>query len=137
VDARIKSGHSVLEVLSDNADPGAGALDAAFEYIAHAQLAADLLRIDRPAPVSERSISAHHEHARDARQIGRQIFGDTVSRILLRPVIAQVGKRQYRALMIKIKSCTSGIGISEAIPVVKPPRVPSREAAAPLSSLID
>jgi hypothetical protein len=116
VDARIKSGHSVLEVCQITRTRFPDRSMPAFAYIAHARLAADLFRIGRSVPVSERGAGAHHEHARDARQIGRQILGDTVSRILLRPVIAQVGKRQYRALMIKIKSCTSGIGISEAVP---------------------
>jgi hypothetical protein len=45
--------------------------------------AADLA-ILRP-PVAERGIARDHEHAVDPRQIGRQILGDAVGKIVPRP----------------------------------------------------
>jgi hypothetical protein len=69
--------------------------DASLQYIAHPQLAADLLRIDRFVPIGERGIARDHETMRDPRQIGRQILGDPVCEVLLLPVVAQIDKGQH------------------------------------------
>jgi hypothetical protein len=69
--------------------------DAPFEHIAHAQLATNLLRVDRLVPVGKRGIARDHEHVRHPRQIGRQIVGDPVGKILLVGVVAEVGERQH------------------------------------------
>src|SRR5271170_4949059 len=49
---------------------------AAFEYIAHVQLAPNLFSVDRLVSVGERGIARNHEHIREARQIGRHVVGD-------------------------------------------------------------
>jgi len=68
--------------------------DAALEHIAHSKLAADLLRIERPVAIRESSIARDDKHAREPRQIGRQILGDAVREILLVGIIAEIGERQ-------------------------------------------
>jgi hypothetical protein len=83
-----------IDQLGTDADLVARPPNASFEHIAHAQLAADLLGIDRFVPVRERGIARDHEHIRESRQISREIFGDPVREILLLPVVAEVRKRQ-------------------------------------------
>ena len=56
---------------------------AAFEDIANAELAADLLYVDRLALVGKSGVAGDHEAAGDPRQIGRQIVGDPVGEIFL------------------------------------------------------
>jgi len=70
-------------------------LDAPFQQVTHAELAADLLRIDRLVLVGEGAIARDYEHASDPRQIGRQILGDAVGKVLLVGVFAEIGKRQH------------------------------------------
>ena len=51
--------------LGVDAELVAGPPDAPFEHIAHAQLAANLLRVDGLVPVRERGIPRDHEHIRE------------------------------------------------------------------------
>src|SRR5260370_25993779 len=51
-----------IDQLGVEAELAARSPDAPFEHIAHAELAADLLRIDGLVPVRERGISRNHEH---------------------------------------------------------------------------
>jgi len=68
--------------------------DAPLQHIAYAQLAADLLRVSRPVPIGECGIARDHQHIREPRQIGRQVFGDPVGKILLFAVVAQIDEGQ-------------------------------------------
>jgi len=68
---------------------------AAFQYIAHAQLAADLLRVDRLVPIRECSTTRDHETLGDTGQIGRHVLGDPISEILLLRIVAEVGEGQH------------------------------------------
>ena len=77
-----------IDHLGGDADPVSRELDISFDHIAHTELAADLLRVDRLAPIGERGIARDHETAFDPRQIGRQILGDPVGKILLLGVVA-------------------------------------------------
>src|SRR6202011_135479 len=45
--------------------------------------------------IRERGVARDHEHTVDARQIGRQVFGNPVRKVLLLGVVAQIGERQY------------------------------------------
>ena len=54
-----------IDQLGVDSNPVARPPDASFEHIAHAQFAADLLRVDRLVPVRERGISRDHEHIRE------------------------------------------------------------------------
>src|SRR5258708_20287623 len=62
LDPDFASGAGIGEVHPD-ADTLAGPLDAAFEDVAHAEFAADLLHVDRSALLSEGRIPAHHQEA--------------------------------------------------------------------------
>jgi hypothetical protein len=84
-----------VDQLGSDAELVARPPDASFQHIAYAQFAADLLRMDRLVPIGERSIAGDHETVRDPRQIGRQILGDAVGKILLLPVVAEIGKGQH------------------------------------------
>ena len=64
--------------------------DAAFNYIAHRQFVAYLLRINPLALIGERGIARNYEHPCDPRQIGRQILGYSIGEILLLPIVAEV-----------------------------------------------
>ena len=41
--------------------------DAAFEHVAHAQFATDLLRVDRLVPIRDRGVALNHQHDRNPR----------------------------------------------------------------------
>jgi hypothetical protein len=58
-----------IDQLSVDAELIARPPDAPFEDIAHAELAADLLRVDGLVPVGERGIARDHEHILEPRQI--------------------------------------------------------------------
>jgi len=83
--------------------------DTAFEHIAHTELAADLLRVDRIVPIGESGVPRDHEHVREPGQIGRQIGSDPVGKILLLAVIAEVGKRQHDNRQMRPGRASSGI----------------------------
>jgi len=51
-----------IDQLGVDAELAARSPDAPFEHVAHAKLAADLLRVDRLVPVRERGIARDHEH---------------------------------------------------------------------------
>jgi hypothetical protein len=84
-----------IDQLSVDPDLVAGPLDASFKDIANAQLMANLLGLGRLLAVAERGIARNYKHVRDPRQIGRQIFGDSVGEILLVRVAVQVGEGQH------------------------------------------
>ena len=84
-----------IDQLGSDADPGSRPLDLPFEHIAHAKLAANLLRVDRFVSVSESGIARDHQHIRDPRKIGRQISGDPVGKIFLLGIVARIDKGQH------------------------------------------
>jgi len=84
-----------VDQLSVDADAASRPLDAPFQHIAHTQLAADLLCVDRLVPIGERGVARNHQHARNPRQLGRHILGDAIGKILLIGVVAEIGERQY------------------------------------------
>ena len=57
-----------VDELAGDAHPVAGLAHAAFEHVAHAELAADLLHVDGAALVGEARIARDHEQPADARQ---------------------------------------------------------------------
>ena len=84
-----------IDQLSVDTDLVAQPPHAAFEHIAHTKLAADLLGGDPLALIGERGIDRDHQHARDARQISRQILGDPIGEVLLLGIVAEVGEWQH------------------------------------------
>jgi hypothetical protein len=83
-----------IDELRRDAHAIAGLADAALEHKAHAQVAPDLLHFDRPALVGEGGVARDDEQARDLREVGDQVFGHAVSKILLLRVAAHVLERQ-------------------------------------------
>src|SRR6185437_6914662 len=68
---------------------------AAFERVAHAELAADCLHVRRLALVGECGVARDHEGARYARQFGSEILGQAIDEIFLLGVARHVGERQH------------------------------------------
>jgi hypothetical protein len=60
-----------IDQLGVNADPVAQSADAPLQHISHAQLAPDLLRVERPVPIGERGIAGDHQHVLQPREISR------------------------------------------------------------------
>jgi hypothetical protein len=69
--------------------------DAALEHEAHAEVAPDVLYLDRLALVGEGGVARDHEQARDLGEIGDQVFGHAVAEIFLLSIAAHVRERQH------------------------------------------
>lgn len=67
---------------------------AALEHIPHAQFAADLLHVDRPALVDEGGITGYDKQPFNARQAGNEVFDHAVGKIVLLRITTHVGERQ-------------------------------------------
>ena len=72
----------------------ADAAHAAFEHVAHAEFAPDLLRVDRLALVGEGGVAGDDEAVGEMREVGGQVVGDAVGEIVLLLVAAQILERQ-------------------------------------------
>jgi hypothetical protein len=66
-------------------EPGAQ-LDRTFEDVADAQLIADLPGVDAFAFIGKGGVAGDHETVADAREFGREVFGDAVGEIVLRRI---------------------------------------------------
>ena len=64
--------------------------DAAFQYIPHSHLAADVLHFGRFAFVSERRVACDNKETGNLREVGRNVLGDAVAEILLLLVVTHV-----------------------------------------------
>ena len=83
-----------VDQLPGDAHPVAGLAHAAFQHVAHAKLAADLLHVHGPALVGEARIARDDEQPADARQRGDDVLDHAVGEIFLLGVAAQVLERQ-------------------------------------------
>jgi hypothetical protein len=68
----------------------------AFQNIAHAELAPDLLHVDGAALVGEGRITGDDKEPADLRQRGDDLLDHAVGEIFLFRVAADIGERQYR-----------------------------------------
>ena len=84
-----------VDQLSGDTDAARGLSDAALEDVAHAEFAADLLHVDRPALVGEARVAGDDEDPLDARQAGDDVFDHAVGEVVLLGVATQVGEGQY------------------------------------------
>ena len=73
----------------------AEAAHAAFEHVAHAKFASNLLRVHRLAFIGEGRVAGDDEAALQMREIGGQIVGDAIGEIVLLLVAAQILERQH------------------------------------------
>ncbi len=79
-----------LDQLARDANPVAGLAHAAFEHVAHTQLAADLLHVDRFSLVGEARIARDDKQQWQPRDCRCDVLDDAVSEILLLGVAAHV-----------------------------------------------
>ena len=70
-------------------------LDAPLQHVAHAELSANLLAVDRLVPIGERRVARNYKHVDDAREIERHILGNAVGEILLVRGAAKAGEGQH------------------------------------------
>jgi hypothetical protein len=68
---------------------------AAFQHIADAEFAADLLHVDRFTLIGKGGAAGDHKASGNAREIGRQVVRDPIGEIFLIRIIRQVLKRQH------------------------------------------
>jgi len=68
---------------------------AAFQHVAHAELAADLPYIGDLALVGVGRLPRDHERPDDARQVGGQVVSDGVGQVIVLAIGGQVLERQY------------------------------------------
>ena len=95
VGPEMRAGRRVDQLRGD-AHPTAGLAHRAFEHIAHAELAPDLLHIDRLALVGEARIAGDDEEPADARERGDDLLDHAVDEIFLLRVAAHIGEGQHR-----------------------------------------
>jgi len=84
-----------LDQLCGNPYPIACLPHAAFEHIAHPEIASDLFHVDRTAFVSEARIACDHEQRGIARERGGDVLGYAIGEKLLLGVAAHVGEREH------------------------------------------
>jgi hypothetical protein len=85
-----------VDQLTADTHAATGLPHAAFEHIAHAELAPDLFYVDRAALVGEGRVSGDDEQRRVMRQRGDDLLDHTVGEIFLLWIGAQVLKWQHR-----------------------------------------
>ena len=73
----------------------AARLNRAFQHIAHAQILADRLGVDRLALVGEGRIARDDEAVADARESGGQFIGERVGEVVLRRIAGEIGEGQH------------------------------------------
>ena len=73
----------------------AARLNRAFQHIAHAQILADRLGVDRLALVGKGGVARDDEAVADARESGGQFIGERVGEVVLRRIAAEIGEGQH------------------------------------------
>src|SRR6516164_4972671 len=117
-----------IDQLGVDANLLARPLDAAFEHIAHPQLAADLLRVDRFVLVGEGAIARDHETVGDPRQIGRQSSVTPSAKYCWPGSLLRLAKG---STTIDRRGATSGCAVDMAEGRPPPPRSASEKIWAP------
>src|SRR5215472_17071036 len=85
-----------VDQLPGHADAAADLAHAALEYVAHAELASDLLHIDHAPLVDEAGVAGDDEEPAPARERGQDVLGDGIGEIFLVLIAAHIEKRQNR-----------------------------------------
>ena len=89
----VTAGKRVNE-LSGKSHSVANAADATFQYELGAQLTADALHVNILASILEGGVARDDNQQVKARQLGNDVFGDSVAEILLLGIAAHVGEGQ-------------------------------------------
>ena len=108
-----------VDELDIDAHSAAAALNASLKDVAHVEIAADLLGVDRLAFVSEGGVARDHKRIVDAREVGRQAFRHAVDKMLVLDVHAKTGEwqhhdRQARRRRLLSAAATLGAGLAWA-----------------------
>jgi hypothetical protein len=82
--------------LRGDAYPPARFADRAFEHVAHAELAPDLLHVDGLALVGKTRIAGDYEEPTDAGECGDDLLDHAVGEIFLLRIATHIGERQHR-----------------------------------------
>jgi hypothetical protein len=77
--------------------------DAAFQQIAHPDVAGDLLHVRQLAFVDERRVTGDDDGPMDLRQFGRAVFGQTIDEMFLFRVAPEIGKRRRAQLKGRLR----------------------------------
>ena len=85
-----------IDQLGGNAHPVSTLSHRAFEHVAHAQFATNLLHVDGLALVRKARIAGDDEQPADARERGDDLLDHAVGEIFLLGVARHVLKRQHR-----------------------------------------
>src|SRR6266566_669379 len=85
-----------------------GTADRAFEYRLNTKLTADGANIDRAPLVGEARVARDHYQIRDLRQVGDDVFADSVGEILLLRIPRHVGEWQNRDRPMRLRN--RGVG---------------------------
>src|SRR6516162_9086328 len=88
-----------------------GTADRAFEYRLHAKLAADRANIDRTPLVGEARVARDHHQTRDLRQVGDDVFANSVGEILLLRIPRHVGEWQNGDCQVRLRYCSIGTSV--------------------------
>src|SRR5258708_5560930 len=91
---QVVSGDGVDE-LDIDAHPATAALNASLKNVAHVEIAADLLGLDRLTFVSEGGVARDHDRIVDAREVGRQALRHAVDKHLVLEIHAETGEWQH------------------------------------------
>src|SRR6516164_9878664 len=100
-----------LDQLCGDAETIGGPPHAAFEHVAHAELATDFAYVHSRTLVSKGGAARDHKKCMVVRQVGDDVLGDTLREILLFGLAAHIGKGQHRDRRLLLWwSCRSGRG---------------------------
>src|SRR5262245_17802795 len=99
-----------IDKLPGNSDSIGRFPHTAFEKVPHAQLAARLRHVHRPAFVREARIARDHKQPAETRQSGNDVLDHPISRVLLLGIATQVRERKHcnRRLVRESKSWLCG-----------------------------
>ena len=89
------AGRDVVELRGDT-HAIAAPPHAAFEHVAHAELARDLVHVHRAALVDEGGVARDDEEPAQLRQRGDDVLADPVGEIILLAVATHVGEGEHR-----------------------------------------
>ena len=84
-----------VDELGVDPHPVAARLHRSFENIAHAQILADRLRVDRLALEGHGSVARDDEGVADARETGGQFIGQGVDEVVLPRIAREIGEGQH------------------------------------------
>src|SRR5262245_38766381 len=85
-----------IHELRANAKPISGAAHATFQHITHAELARDLLHINRAVLVDKGGIAGNDEQPADAGEAGGQVLGDSIGEVFLIGIAADICEGEHR-----------------------------------------